>query len=218
MMKTVNSEPAEGIRPNDSTGIAIRSRIASTRILAALLLLLFLVSGNRWDDSGLFDSILELSGFILVCISAFGRSWALLYISGYKNEKLITDGPYSVVRNPLYLFNLLGGVGLGLSAESLLIAGALVLAFALYYPAIMLAEEKKLLSRHRQDYVEYYEKTPKFIPKYSLFREPETYVINVKNYRKGFLDATVFLWIYALLQVVEKMHHLGLLPTLFKIP
>ncbi|GIS42766.1 MAG: hypothetical protein Ct9H90mP15_08060 [Candidatus Neomarinimicrobiota bacterium] len=30
-----------------------------------------------------------------------------LYVEGFKTKKLITEGPYSMVRNPLYFFTVL---------------------------------------------------------------------------------------------------------------
>ena len=48
---------------------------------------------------------LSIIGFTLVIIGGFGRLWASLYVEGFKTKTLIKEGPYSMVRNPLYFFN-----------------------------------------------------------------------------------------------------------------
>ena len=53
---------------------------------------------------------------ILICI--LGRTWATLYIGGQKQRELVTKGPYSVVRNPLYLFTLFVRTPLASSADA----------------------------------------------------------------------------------------------------
>jgi protein-S-isoprenylcysteine O-methyltransferase Ste14 len=39
-----------------------------------------------------------------------------------KIEELVTVGPYSVMRNPLYFFFILGGIGVGAQSGSVVVA------------------------------------------------------------------------------------------------
>ena len=50
------------------------------------------------------QALLETGGVILILVCIVGRTWCTLYIGGNKKRELITAGPYSVVRNPLYVF------------------------------------------------------------------------------------------------------------------
>lgn len=58
------------------------------------------------------STILFLLGLLLVGVATVGRLWCSLYISGHENSELITTGPYSLSRNPLYFFSLPGFAGI----------------------------------------------------------------------------------------------------------
>ena len=60
----------------------------------------------------------ELAGFAAVMTAVLGRVWCALYIAGRKNAELCQDGPYSFVRNPLYVFSFVGAVGVAVWAAS----------------------------------------------------------------------------------------------------
>ena len=85
------------------------SRLASD---AAVFFLLF--STNHWEigGEGVATGLFTL-GMFLVAIGSLGRMWCSLYIAGYKDQVLITQGPYSLTRNPLYFFNVFGALGVG---------------------------------------------------------------------------------------------------------
>jgi len=183
-----------------------------------VLFALLLVTEHIWIEGGFFDTALDSIGFVLVTVGALGRIWTSVYIAGYKNDKLIDVGPYSMVRNPLYFFSLLAAVGLGLSAESLLVAGLMLLAFTLYYPFVILVEEKKLLQVHGEAFREYAARTPRLIPNPTLFKQPKDYLINTRRFEKAALDTMWFFWAFGIIQLIESLHEAGYLPVLFKIP
>ncbi|MCE5243085.1 MAG: isoprenylcysteine carboxylmethyltransferase family protein [Syntrophobacteraceae bacterium] len=194
------------------------SRIITTRILAGIVFFLLIFSDHYWTDEGFADTAFEAIGLFLVVVSAFGRLWASMYIAGYKQGRLITDGPYSIVRNPLYVFSFIGAVGIGFSSERFVVLAILVLAFLLYYPRVVRGEEDYLLGKHGQDFARYEEQTPRFIPRLALFHEPDTYVVNARAFRKSFVDTAFIILVFALLEVIERLHDAGILPVLFKTP
>lgn len=193
-------------------------RITATRVLAGFLAVLLLLTDNYWTQHRFIEVLFETFGLCFATVGAFGRLWASVYISGYKVKKLAKEGPYSIVRNPLYLFSLIGAVGIALASESLLITAIVIMAFLLYYPFVVAREENRLAAKHGEGYEEYARRTPRFIPKLSLYQEPKTYVINVPKHRQALLDATFFIWIYVALQLINHAHEAGLLPILFRIP
>lgn len=155
----------------------------------------------------------ELAGFVLLAVAALGRLWCLVFIAGKKNKTLLTQGPYSVVRNPLYVFSLLGAVGFGLAVENPWLAVFIGICFVAYYPKTVAREERRLSSIFGAAYAEYCARTPRWIPDLRLYREPRTLVVHPANIRQGILDAMWFLWAFMLWEALEEFRHLGIVHT-----
>jgi protein-S-isoprenylcysteine O-methyltransferase Ste14 len=79
-------------------------------------------------------------------------------------DRLNTTGMYSIVRHPLYVGNFLSWLGIALFPQSFLVLLVCVMAFALYYERIMLAEEKFLANKFQGAFHEWAERTPAFFP------------------------------------------------------
>jgi hypothetical protein len=159
-----------------------------------------------------------MSGLFLLTICSIGRLWALLYISGYKKLELITEGPYSMVRHPLYVFSLIGAIGIGLASENILVLAALVIFYLLYYPLTILVEEKKLVDKFDQAYLDYIKRTPRFIPKLSLYKGSAQYQINADVYVKKMVLGMWFIWIFIILHIIEMLQQSGHIPVLLRVP
>jgi len=78
-------------------------------------------------------------------------------------EKLVADGPYRYVRNPLYLGTLLMTVGLGLLASR---SGFVILAggAAIRILRLIGREEAELAERQGQRFREYCRRVPRLLP------------------------------------------------------
>ena len=189
-------------------------RIILSKFFAALLILL---STSKWEAISIVSTIFFLIGTLLVGIATIGRIWCSLYISGYKSKRLVTYGPYSLCRNPLYFFSMLGSLGVGLATETLIIPVLIMFAFFLYYPYVIKREQKRLSDLHGDIYREYCDKIPSFIPSLSLFKEPDEYMVRPKNFRKNIFDALGFIWIVGILELIEGLHEANILPVYFSI-
>ncbi|MCU0575016.1 MAG: isoprenylcysteine carboxylmethyltransferase family protein [Syntrophobacteraceae bacterium] len=153
----------------------------------------------------------------MVGIATVGRLWCSIYISGYKNDQLITVGPYSISRNPLYFFSLLGSIGLGMDTETLIIPFVAALGFLIYYPSVIEQEENKLQKLHGEAFDAYCKTTPKFWPAFSKLKEPETYTVKPAEFRRRLFDSLWFVWGIGILEMIEGLHENGVLVTLFKL-
>jgi protein-S-isoprenylcysteine O-methyltransferase Ste14 len=194
-----------------------KKRILISRLFVAALTILVLFSTSRWENIGLWSTAFFLVGVLLVGIATVGRIWCSLYIAGYKTNTLITTGPYSICRNPLYLFSFIGAVGVGLATETLTIPLALIIAFAIYYPLVIKREEQRLRDVHKDEYDNYYRATPSFFPSLKSFKESLEYTVKPKKFRKSLFDATLFVWLVGILELIEALHESGILPVLIKI-
>jgi len=97
-------------------------RIYLSQIFAVFLLVTVCVSSSLWEGSvPLISTTLFFLGAIMVSIASLGRLWCSVYIAGYKTDHLVTSGPYSMCRNPLYFFSLIGALGVGFASENVLI-------------------------------------------------------------------------------------------------
>ena len=132
-----------------------RRRIAHTRVFVALLIVLVLVLDHSWSRQSGIEYVFQLLGLALIAVSAVGRVWAAMYSSGRKRHTVVVDGPYSLVRHPLYLFTLIGAVGLGVASENIVVLALVVGVVLPYYAGIARAEEREMLERHGAVYGAY---------------------------------------------------------------
>jgi protein-S-isoprenylcysteine O-methyltransferase Ste14 len=146
----------------------------------------------------------EIFGFFLLAVAALGRLWCLAFIAGAKNETLITEGPYSIVRNPLYVCNFLGVMGLGFVVENPPLGVLLACGFALFYPGVVRNEETRLARTFGAAYATYCAATPRWVPNCSAYHEPETWLISPARFRKGLLGSMWFLWVFMIWEIVEE--------------
>ena len=78
-------------------------------------------------------------------------------------EKLVSTGPYSYSRNPMYLGHLIFLTGLTLTLQSWL-AGVITIAVALWFHIRVLGDEKKLLQVLGAPYKNYLARVKRWIP------------------------------------------------------
>ncbi|MBI5410004.1 MAG: isoprenylcysteine carboxylmethyltransferase family protein [Nitrospirae bacterium] len=192
-------------------------RIRLGQLFMAGLGVVILFTGSRWSENGIAGGVLFLVGATLAGLATVGRMWCSVYISGYKKDTLVTTGPYSMCRNPLYFFSLLGAVGVGLATRTLTIPAIIFIAFAVYYPVVIRREEQRLLGIHGKRFEEYCKKVPRFIPSFSSFTEPEEYVIKPKFLRGRFSDSLWFVWLIGIIALIESLHGHGIAPVYFKL-
>jgi protein-S-isoprenylcysteine O-methyltransferase Ste14 len=195
-----------------------RLRIVVSRIFGVLVMLLAIFTASSFSEGSLTDVLCEVSGLFLITVCTIGRLWALLYISGYKKLELITEGPYSIVRHPLYVFSLIGAIGIGLASENMLVLAVLVIFYLSYYPLTIFVEEKKLVDKFGQAYLDYAKRTPRFLPRLSLYKSPSQVVINAEIFLKSIVIGMWFICIYIALDLIEALQQSGFIPVFLKVP
>jgi len=199
------------------THAAVSRRILTSRVVVLAFFLAVLLTESARKDS-LLAATLFLLGTILVGAAIAGRLWCSVYISGYKSAELITTGPYSICRNPLYFFSFLGFLGVGLATETLTLALVLGCAFLIGYRAVIDREERELSFLFGAKYQAYCASTPRFFPALSKFEEPVTHVVNPALFRRTMGDVVWFVWLIGIIEFVEALHTHGVIRPLLQLP
>lgn len=202
---------------SEARSLFTRRRILLSRLIVWPLGALLLATESAWEVHPPWDGLLFLVGAVLVGGASIGRLWCSLYICGRKTRELVTSGPYSMTRNPLYFFSAVGAVGVGLGTETLAVPALLLLLFALAYPSVILAEERKLRALHGSAFDAYVASTPRFFPRLSACAEPAAYVVDPHRFRRALFDALWFVWLMGLLELGESLRDAGLVPSLLTL-
>src|SRR4029077_1562142 len=128
------------------------------------------------------------------------------------------QGPYSIVRHPLYLFNFFAYVGAGFACESLTIVAALtILYFATHWPT-MLMEERFLRDEFGPQYDAYAQTVPRLFPTKWRPTYPESVIFFPKLFNKAVLGGSLIMLTYTVIQSIEWLQLHGIVPIKFYIP
>jgi len=109
-------------------------------------------------------------GALLLVLAAFLRTWGTSYLQAdvmrdwrVHTERLLADGPYRFVRNPLYLGNILMAVSIGLMASR---TGFVILSVGMTIVVVrlLLREEFELLRDLGEPYRRYCDAVPRLVP------------------------------------------------------
>ncbi len=101
-------------------------------------------------------------GFWIAVAGEALRTWASGVI--VKNEVLATEGPYAVVRNPLYVGSYLCGVGVALMGRNAWLTLGFAVGFPLVYGVLVRKEEARMMTRYGDEYIAYAGRVSRFIP------------------------------------------------------
>ena len=185
-------------------------RLPLSRIMSAVAVFFLLFTWSHWEGRNpMITTALFTTGLILVAIGSMGRMWCAVYIAGYKGFSLITQGPYSICRNPLYLFSTFGALGIGFCTETFTFPLAFLALMLVYYPLVIRKEEQRLRESFGQEFDDYKKKVPVYFPRFSLYNEPEFYTLKAAAYRRHMFSALWFIWIVGLIELAEGLKEIG---------
>lgn len=191
-------------------------RKPASRVVAAIFVFCAMVTVPRALGS-VFGEILELTGYSLLIAAALGRVWCAIYISGRKDRVLCQDGPYSLCRNPLYFFSLLGVVGFFAALENGVFAVAAAVVYLGYYRYVILSEEMRLAQLFGPDYASYAASTPRFFPALRAPQGIDSYTIRPKIIERSLKEVVWFLLVIVFAEVLERIHEAGYM-ILYQLP
>ncbi|MCV9963166.1 isoprenylcysteine carboxylmethyltransferase family protein [Pararhizobium sp. BT-229] len=204
--------------PSRRTPFLQKKRIASLWLFTIVSLLVLGVSRPPINEAGGLDIVLDLCGSFLVLIGVFGRLWSILYIGGRKNHQLVTTGPYSITRNPLYFFSVVAIFGISLMFGSVLVAVAVPLVAFGIFSWTARREARYLQHLFGPQYSRYAQVTPLFWPKLSLMRSPSEIEITVGTLQSTLRDALFFIVLLPVMELLEYLRVQEHITALVTIP
>jgi protein-S-isoprenylcysteine O-methyltransferase Ste14 len=183
-------------------------RLVFTKVLVVGLFALALVSGQAWTEGEWVDKTFEVLGFLLLAASALGRIWCGAYISGNKNTQLVTAGPFSISRNPLYFFSIVGAIGAGFAFEMLTLVAAFFLVFLITHLPAVLSERSYLAERYGEDYLKYQARVPLLIPRPWLYRTDDRTTFSSEVFDRATREAGLIMLVFLVANASELFHEL----------
>ena len=194
-----------------TTSLSTR-RLRLTLAWYVIVLVLVAISERPWSHLPSGEAG-RIAGLLLMAGAALGRVWTSAFIAGSKDERLVTTGPYARCRHPLYALSLLGGIGVGLAARSVVILALTVSLLTWLHVRAIRAEERLLDARHGDEFRRYHAAVPLLIPRALKDRAPQVVPLNVEVYWKAFLDAGSFIALYAAIAALDALRAAHRLPT-----
>lgn len=175
-----------------------------------ILLILLSITNNNFraytlDITSIESLKMSIIGFVLVVFGSFGRIWASLYIEGHKTKNLITAGPFSMVRNPLYFFSLIMLLGFSLALKSIYLPLSLLLIFVIFHIPTIANEEKKLQNIHGEKFEDYVRSTPRLIPNIFKYKKPEIgekVLVKISRINGVLIEIMGYLFLYTVIDII----------------
>ena len=161
---------------------------------------------------------IEALGLAFIGIAVIGRAWCTLYIGGRKAQEVVRTGPYSVSRNPLYMFSFLATFGAGMQAGSVIFGLALTLISLLIFRVVIGREEDVLEQRFGADFVAYCREVPRFGPRLRTWREADYLSANPTLFWRTVGDGALFFLSIPLMEALELIQEAFGLPVLLYVP
>jgi protein-S-isoprenylcysteine O-methyltransferase Ste14 len=197
--------------------VQVRRRNTLT-VYGVLLVCALPFLSSTWPAESWVHLGVEWVGLGLILLAIAGRCWCILYLGGHKGAELIDQGPYSISRNPLYLFSILAVAGIGAQSGSLLLGPILALFVYAVFNNVIDEEERLLRKVFGQGYADYCGQVPRFGPRLSAWKSQEHVLISVSGLWSTIRDAVPYLLALPLFELIEWGQAQGWFPVLIRLP
>jgi len=187
-------------------------------MIGGLMAVLLPFFSSAWAADSLVFQFTRMAGLALVLLAVLGRCWCMLYLGGHKGSSLISQGPYSISRNPLYGFSLCAVLGMGALSGSLLLGPILALFVYAVFNNVIDEEEVLLTKVFGTSYQEYCARVPRFGPRLGQWRSPEELPVSISGLARTLRDALPYFLIWPVFALAQWMQVNGWVPVLLHLP
>jgi protein-S-isoprenylcysteine O-methyltransferase Ste14 len=166
-----------------------------------------IVLSNPRDDLMIFGAILMAFGELLrvISVSYLGVASRAREIVA---EKLITNGPYAFIRNPMYTGNMFLYMGASIYAGGWLpfMLYLVILFFSVQYSLMVKYEESGLEDLHGDEFRNYIETVPRFYPRLTPYPQKSKKKLELATVLSS--EKTTFLAIIGFIILVQVVFYL----------
>ncbi|UYY85899.1 methyltransferase family protein [Alcaligenes sp. SMD-FA] len=187
-------------------------------VFGGLMVVILPFFAPTWASDSLVFQFTRMAGLGLVLIAVLGRCWCMLYLGGHKGSSLISQGPYSISRNPLYLFSLCAVTGMGALSGSLLLGPVLALFVYAVFNNVIDEEQVLLQKVFGQDYQDYCQRVPRLAPRLSLWNSPDELRVSLTGLARTLRDALPYFLIWPVFALAQCLQINGWVPVLLRLP
>lgn len=220
-MSQTEAAPAQKKKPAATGGgnVVATRRIFVSRIAAVVLAGLMLTAHSAWSDAHpVWAAVATVVGLAGTGAACAGRLWCSVYIAGKKNRELVKVGPYSVCRNPLYFFSLVGAIGAALAGGMVSFAVGIALLFVVGYRPVIEAEERFLGGVFGEEFAEYVRTVPRLMPKWGRLVHAEICQPSGRVFYRHALSALWFPAAAGVVMLIQVLQRAEVLPVLIRLP
>jgi protein-S-isoprenylcysteine O-methyltransferase Ste14 len=170
------------LRTTGSSGISGLGSGPPIELLGGGLFISALIMGSATPPLVLSDALdpietldqtgFHIAGFALAAIGiagtfaaqmAMGSSWRIGVDQGERTE-LVTEGVFSVCRNPIYTFMVIAWTGLALLVPTWLSLASIAVGILAFQVQVRLVEEPHLIRTHGEPYLAWARRVGRFVP------------------------------------------------------
>ena len=145
----------------------------------------------------------EIVSFLLAAVATVGRLWCGIYVFGRKSKDLCQDGPYSICRNPLYIFTFLGALGVATASNRIVLIVCFASIYCFYYFLVVKFEEKRLSQLFGREYETYCARVHRFLPDFRNYRSRARIEINPQILSRAMVKGMWFFCLIFALKIIE---------------
>jgi len=139
-------------------------------IISIIIVIIFTRTG--FANIAALPSWVFTLGIIFMILGIIIRQWSIAVLGRFfspkigvqKDQKVVDNGPYKLIRHPSYTGHLLILTGIGLAYQSSIAVIIILLVFGVVIGYRIHVEEKMLITALGNNYVEYMKRTKKLIP------------------------------------------------------
>jgi protein-S-isoprenylcysteine O-methyltransferase Ste14 len=192
-------------------------RMTIIRLAFVPLVFIALFVWPSWKADSIPDMMCEWGGYLLILVGLAIRIWSTMYIGQRKSKELITEGPFSMSRNPLYVGSFIVIIGIAFSLVNyVLLLAALFITVPLHF-IVVLSEEENLQQLFGRQYEDYRRNVPRFWFRISRFHTTEYITVSPRSIYRITAESGMVLMIPVIEDIIELLHDKNILPVLWHI-